>query len=201
MRKLILTWVLPLLVLDQAVKFYIKLNFTVGKHADFIPGVLELLFIENEGMAFGWALPGDAGKLLLSGFRIFAAIGIGIYLKRLVKQGMHKGLLACIALIWAGAIGNIIDGAVYGQLFTRSGWSTLATFAQDGNGYASYMMGNVVDMFHFIVKWPEWMPLWGGKEVFPPIWNIADAAISVGVFWILIRNKTYFTTARSEDGI
>lgn len=197
MRKLILTWVLPLLVLDQAVKFYIKLNFTLGQHADFIPGVLELLFIENEGMAFGWALPGVAGKLILSGFRIAAAIGIGIYLNLLVKQKMHKGLLACIALIWAGAIGNIIDGVVYGQLFTHSGWSTLATFSEAGNGYSSLMMGNVVDMFHFTLKWPEWLPLKGGKEVFPPIWNVADAAISVGVIWILIRSKKYFNLGES----
>lgn len=195
MRRLILTWVLPLLVLDQALKIYIKLNFTVGQHADFIPGVLELIFIENEGMAFGWALPGVAGKLVLSGFRIVAAVGIGLYLKHLVKQGMHKGLLACIAMIWAGAIGNIIDGAVYGQLFTHSGWSTLATWAEAGAGYSSFMMGNVVDMFHFTVEWPSWMPFnLGGREVFPPIWNIADGAISVGVFWILIRQKTYFNS-------
>lgn len=198
MRKLILKWVLPLLVLDQALKIYIKLNFTVGQHAELISGFIEFLFIENEGMAFGWALPGIAGKLLLSGFRIAAAIGIGLYLKHLVSQKMHKGLLACVAMIWAGAIGNIIDGAFYGQLFTHSGWSTLATWAEGGNGYASLMMGNVVDMCHFTVRWPAAMPFGlGGREVFPPIWNLADASISVGVFWILLRQKTYFATSRS----
>ena len=192
MRKLVFRWLLPLLLADQALKFYIKLNFSIHQSAEFIPSILEFRFLENEGMAFGWALPGVAGKLLLTTFRILASIAIGVYLSRLVKEGAHKGMLRCITLIWAGAIGNIIDGAFYGLIFTHSGWDTVATFASTG-GYASLFMANVVDMFHFLVTWPNWMP-WGlgGAEIFPPVWNIADAAISIGVIWILLRQRTFF---------
>lgn len=198
MRQLIFGWVLPLLIADQLLKFYIKLNFTIGQSMDLVPGVLELAFIENEGMAFGWALPGTAGKLLLTTFRILASVGIGVYLFRLVKDKVHIGMLRCVALIWAGAIGNIIDGAVYGQLFSYSSWSVLATFTSDG--YAPFFMGNVVDMLHFTIHWPSWMPFnLANSEVFPPIFNIADAAISIGVIWILIRQKTFFNSLPSTS--
>ncbi len=191
MRRLILGWLLPLILVDQALKFYIKLNFTLGEKADFIPGILELQFLENEGMAFGWALPGPAGKLLLTSFRILASVAIGFYLSKLVKEAAHKEMLRCLTLIWAGAIGNIIDGAFYGLIFTHSSWSTVALFTTEG--YAPIFMANVVDMFHFVVCWPHWMPFGlGGADIFPPIWNIADAAISVGVIWILVRQRTFF---------
>lgn len=199
MRRLILGWLLPLLVADQALKFYIKLNFTIGKKSEFIPGILELQFLENEGMAFGWALPGVAGKLLLTSFRLLASIAIGYYLTKIVKDGAHKGLLVCVTMIWAGAIGNIIDGAFYGLIFTQSGWATMATLTTEG--YAPLFMANVVDMFHFVVRWPSWMPMGlGGNEIFPPIWNIADAAISVSVIWILIRQRVFFAGLGDIDG-
>ena len=197
MRRQILGLLLPLLLADQALKFYIKLNFTISEKAEFIPGILELQFLENEGMAFGWAMPGVAGKLLLTTFRIIAAIAIGIYLSRLVKSGAHKGFVNCVTLIWAGAIGNIIDGAIYGVIFSKSGWTTVAEFATDG--YAPLFMANVVDMFHFTLEWPSWMPLGlSGMEVFPPIWNLADAAISLGVIWILIRQRAFFDGTYNE---
>jgi signal peptidase II len=126
--------VLPLLVSDQLIKIWIKLNFAVGQRASFVPGVLELQFIENEGMAFGWALPGVTGKLVLTIFRLVAAIGIGYYLSKLVRSGVHKGLLTCVSFVWAGAIGNIIDSAVYGQLFTRSSWGMMADWAEKSEG-------------------------------------------------------------------
>lgn len=148
-------------------------------------------------MAFGWAMPGVAGKLLLTTFRIIAAIAIGIYLSRLVKSGAHKGFVNCVTLIWAGAIGNIIDGAIYGVIFSKSGWTTVAEFETEG--YAPLFMANVVDMFHFTVEWPSWMPLGlSGMEVFPPIWNLADAAISLGVIWILIRQRAFFDGTYNE---
>ena len=197
MRRQILGLLLPLLLADQALKFYIKLNFTISEKAEFIPGILELQFLENEGMAFGWAMPGVAGKLLLTTFRIIAAIAIGIYLSRLVKSGAHKGFVNCVTLIWAGAIGNIIDGAIYGVIFSKSGWTTIAEFATEG--YAPLFMANVVDMFHFTVEWPSWMPLGlSGMEVFSPIWNLADAAISLGVIWILIRQRVFFDGTYNE---
>jgi len=192
MRKLIVEWVMPLLLVDQILKIYIKLNFTIGERAEFIPGLLEFQFIENEGMAFGWALPGVAGKLVLTSFRLIASVGIGIYLFKLINEKAHSGLLKSVALIWAGAIGNIIDSAVYGRLFSHSGWGTIADFNVE-NGYAPWLMANVVDMFHFTIRWPSWMPFnIGGLEVFPPIWNIADAAISIGVIWIVLNQKKFF---------
>ena len=118
MRKLILEWVMPLLLADQILKIYIKLNFTIGERAEFIPGLLELQFIENEGMAFGWALPGVVGKLVLTTFRLIASVGIGIYLFKLVKEKAHLGLLRSVALIWAGAIGNIIECCLRAVIFT-----------------------------------------------------------------------------------
>ena len=202
MRRLILVWLLPLLVADQALKFYIKLNFLAsqpgypGTQVDLIPGILELVFIENNGMAFGWALPGVAGKMLLTSFRIIAAVVIGLYLSKLVKEKAHKGLLVCVTLIWAGAIGNIIDGAFYGLIFTESISGPFATAASLSlDGYAPLFMGKVVDMFHFVLKWPSWMPFEG--EIFPPIWNIADAAISISVIWIIIRQGVFFRS--NED--
>lgn len=201
MRKPISGWALTpgivatLLIIDQILKIYIKLNFTIGERADIIPGLIEFQFIENEGMAFGWAMPGVLGKLLLTSFRILASVGIGIYLYKLIEKKSHLGLLIGISMIWAGAIGNIIDSAVYGILFSHSGWGTVAHFGLD-DGYSPWLMANVVDMFHFTVTWPSWMPsIIAGGEVFPPIWNIADASISIGVIWIIIKQKQYFGTA------
>ena len=190
--------VLPLLLVDQVLKIWIKLSFTVGQKAQLIPGLIELQFIENEGMAFGWALPGVGGKLLLTIFRLVAAVGIGFYLNRLIKERMHAGLLACIALIWAGAMGNIIDSAIYGQIFTRSSWGMLAQWVGEEPGYASFLMGNVVDMFHFTARWPQWWPIGSMRshEIFPPIWNLADAAISCGVISILIRQRRFFASPK-----
>ena len=125
MRKQIFGWALPLLIvvpillIDQLLKIYIKLNFTIGERADIIPGLIEFQFIENDGMAFGWAMPGVAGKLLLTSFRLIASVGIGVYLYKLIERKSHVGLLVGISMIWAGAIGNIIDSAVYGRLFSH----------------------------------------------------------------------------------
>ena len=192
LSQLVLRVLLPVLVLDQIIKVWIKTSFTVGQRMDFIPGLLELQFIENEGMAFGWALPGVAGKLLLTGFRLVAAVAIGFYIQRRIQDRAPKGLLISLALVWAGAIGNIIDSAVYGQLFTASHWGLIAEWA--GEGYAPFMMGHVVDMFHFTVRWPSSFPIesLANREVFPPIWNLADAAISCGVIAILIGQRAFF---------
>jgi signal peptidase II len=201
MRKPISGWALStgivatLLIIDQILKIYIKLNFTIGERADIIPGLIEFQFIENEGMAFGWAMPGVVGKLLLTSFRILASVGIGVYLYKLIERKSHIGLLIGISMILAGAIGNIIDSSVYGILFSHSGWGTVAHFGLD-DGYSPWLMANVVDMFHFTVTWPSWMPsIIAGGEVFPPIWNVADASISIGVIWIILKQKQFFGNA------
>ena len=198
LSQLVFRVLLPVLVLDQIIKVWIKTSFTVGQRMDFIPGLLELQFIENEGMAFGWALPGVAGKLLLTGFRLVAAVAIGFYIQRRIQDRAPEGLLISLAFVWAGAIGNIIDSAVYGRLFGASGWATLAEWLPADGGYAPWFQGYVVDMFHFVVTWPSWFPIdsLAGREVFPPIWNLADAAISVSVIWMVIKQKTYFPADR-----
>lgn len=196
--RLLAWWSLPVLVADQLLKFYIKTSFTIGQRAPLIPGLIELQFIENDGMAFGWALPGDEGKLALRIFRVMAAVAIGWYLVHAARSGAHKGFLRSIALIWAGAVGNILDSVFYGRLYSKSGWDAPAEWLPEGGGYATWFMADVVDMFHFTVEWPMWWPIagWQGREIFPPIWNIADAAISCAVIWILVNQRRYF---KSED--
>lgn len=159
----------------------------------------ELMFVENEGMAFGMHLEGPWGKLALSLFRIILVIAIGLYLRKLIREKAHKGLITAIGLIFAGAVGNIIDSMFYGMAFTDSVRGTgLAEWTSLGTGYASdqpmggFLFGSVVDMLHFDLSWPDWMPWMGGKQVFGPIFNIADVAISAGVFLIIIKQRTYF---------
>ena len=198
LRQLVWRVLVPVLVLDHLVKFWVKTSFTVGERMSFVPGVLELQFIENEGMAFGWALPGVAGKLLLTGFRLVAAVVIGFYIQQRITERAPKGVLYSLTFVWAGALGNIVDSAVYGRIFSRSGWGTLADVLPVDGGYAPWFQGNVVDMFHFIVTWPSWFPVesLAGREVFPPIWNLADAAISVSVIWMLLNQRSYFPSVR-----
>lgn len=210
MRKLILYWLLPLLVVDQALKFYIKLKYQLYESDILIPGVLDILFVENNGMAFGMEFGGLYGKYALSILRLSAAILIGIYLSKLVKGEAHIGFQRCVTLIWAGAIGNIIDGTFYGLFFNEGlhfnssigGWTEAyqdprAVAQLTTDGYAGFFQGSVVDMFQFTLDWPNWWPNWmpfgdAGEDVFNPIWNVADAAISVGVIWIIIRQGSYF---------
>ena len=163
-----------------------------------------LRFIENEGMAFGWKAGGEWGKLLLSVFRIGMVVLIFRYVRKLIRNGAHKGLIASIALILAGAIGNIIDSMFYGIIFTESAdYGPVATLAALGEGYAvdrplgGFLFGSVVDMLYFPViegTWPEWVPRVGGENFlfFRPVFNIADAAISIGVALIIIRQRKFF---------
>jgi signal peptidase II len=140
-----------------------------------------LHYTENNGMAFGMELGGDLGKLVLTLFRIVAVCGIGYGLVHLIKHKYHRGLIMMVALILAGAVGNIIDSAFYGVIYK----------------YAPIFHGRVVDMFYFPLlsgTFPAWIPVWGGEEYifFRPVFNLADAAISVGVIMILLNQKHYF---------
>ena len=183
------------LLLDQAVKFCIKLNFSLTERWTWISGAFDIQFIENDGMAFGWALPGATGKYVLTAFRIVAVILLSVHVARVGKQGAPRGFRQALALILAGAAGNIVDSVCYGRLFSRSSFGQPADWAwnSEWGSYAPWFRGNVVDMLHITVRWPEWWPVnaWAGSEVFPPIFNIADVAITCGVAWIVLRQKSW----------
>ncbi len=168
-----------------------------------------LKFIENDGMAFGLDLPGARGKLILTLFRIVAVTVIGLYLRHLILIKSHSGLILSVSLILAGALGNIIDSVFYGVIFSESTPFSAATFLPAEGGYGTLMHGHVVDMLYFpIIRgyWPEWIFFKGGEpfEFFRPVFNIADSAITTGVFLILIFQKRFFPeegefTAREKE--
>jgi signal peptidase II len=195
--------ILAVILADQALKFWIKTSFPFGHVMD-VAGLpwFKLYFIENEGMAWGWKFGGEWGKMLLTLFRLAAVIFGTWYMGRIVKQGYTRGFIVCAALIYAGALGNLIDSMFYGMIFSASDYNTIAT-AFPQQGYAGFLHGHVVDMLYFpIIKatWPQWVPMVGGEsfEFFSPIFNIADASISVGVITLLIFQKRFLHRHHEE---
>ena len=195
---LVILVVLAVLIIDQAVKFWVKTNMFYA--AEFkILGFdwAYFRFIENPGMAFGLEFGGEYGKLALSLFRVLA-VGFLIYLiRQLIEQKVAPGMLVCFALILAGALGNIIDSAFYGLIFSESGYHHTAEFLPEGGGYAGFLHGRVVDMLYFPLfdgYFPDWLPFWGGERFlfFRPVFNFADTAISAGVFSLLIFYSSFF---------
>jgi signal peptidase II len=196
--------ILSVLVIDQAIKIWVKTNMCMGE--EILPlGVTwaRLHFTENEGMAFGMTLGGAWGKLALSTFRILAVGFMFYYLNNLLKSRAHWGLIGSIGLVIAGAIGNIIDSAFYGLIFSESGYhcDAPASFVPFGTGYNSFLHGKVVDMFYFPLYegvLPSWIPIWGDSYMlfFQSVFNFADAAISLGVFFIILFQRRFF---RQED--
>lgn len=189
-------WIVAaVLLFDQAVKVGIKLGFTLAEKVTWIPGVFDIQFIENDGMAFGWALPGATGKYVLTAVRIIAVVLLSVHVRRIAAQGAPRGFRQALALILSGAAGNIVDSIGYGRLFSRSSFGEAATWSwqSEWGGYAPWFRGNVVDMLHISVRWPQWFPVdaWAGMEVFPPIFNIADTAITCGVAWIILKQKQW----------
>jgi signal peptidase II len=193
LKRLLLT-IFAILTVDQAIKFWIKLNLRLEEA---IPAhgasFFELRFVENPGMAFGWVFPGEGGKIALTAFRIIAVVIISLYLRKLYREKAHRGLQLCVAIVLAGAVGNIIDSLFYGMIFSESTPLLAAELFPADGGYAALMMGKVVDMFHFTVRFPDWFPFIDGRpEIFQPVFNVADTAISVGVAIIIFRQKTFF---------
>ncbi len=180
-----------LISIDQVIKVYIKTSMIEGEAFPFLGmSWFRIYFVENEGMAFGWKLGGgDVGKLALSLFRTVAIVGIIWYIRQLVKRNAHKITTISVAFILAGALGNLIDSILYGVIFSDSR-GRIAEFLPEGGGYSNYMYGNVVDMF-------SW-------SFFPPIFNFADACISVGVGLVILFRKKFVTeetTSKMPDRV
>jgi signal peptidase II len=190
------------LLIDQLIKIYIKTHFFLGEEVHIVPDWFIIHFTENNGMAYGMEFGGNFGKLFLSVFRIVAVGVIGWYLWTLTKQKEDKLYITCIALIFAGAIGNIIDSAFYGIMFSDSNYE-IARFLPEEGGYATFLHGKVVDMFYFpIIKghFPAWFPFWGTEDFvfFRPVFNFADASISGGVGLIILFQKRFFSKKTPE---
>ncbi len=173
--------ILIILILDQVLKTWVKTNMYLGQEFNVLGHWFIVHFTENNGMAFGMEFGGEWGKLALSVFRIIAVGGIGYGLIHLIKNKYNRGLILNVAFIFAGALGNIIDSVFYGLIY----------------GYEKLFHGRVVDMLYFPLiesHYPAWFPLWAGEEFifFRPVFNLADAAISIGVLFILLYQKRYF---------
>lgn len=205
LRQVVLI-IIIILVADQALKFFIKTNYHINEEHKIMGNWFRLHFVENKGMAWGWEFGGNFGKMFLTLFRLFAVVFGVYYIRKIVKQHMHTGFIVCVALIFAGAVGNLIDSLFYGLVYTESpeGTTLVANMVSPGKGYGGFFHGKVVDMLYFPIfdgQWPSWMPFVGGDhfEFFSPVFNIADAAISVGVISILIFQKKFFQK-KTENG-
>ncbi|VAW25247.1 Lipoprotein signal peptidase [hydrothermal vent metagenome] len=205
LSKLTKSFIIILIILtaDQILKFWIKTHLSLGEEIKIFGNWFIILFVENNGMAFGFEFAGGYGKIFLSVFRIIAVIAIGWYLVKLSRRDIPMGFIACIALIFAGAIGNIIDSAFYGLIFDHS-YGQVAKFMPDGGGYSTFLHGKVVDMFYFPLiqgHYPDWLPFWGGNQFifFRPVFNIADSSITVGIFSILLFYRKYFNSTMKEE--
>jgi signal peptidase II len=192
--------------LDQAMKIGVKTHMEYGSEVNLFGFEwAKLHFVENNGMAFGWDLGGPYGKLALSLFRIVAVFFLGYFIRQLIREGVRFGVLASFTLILAGALGNIIDSAFYGLIFSESYYhGGLATLFPPDGGYAGFLHGKVVDMFYFPIWqgfYPEWVPYLGGKEFFffKPVFNIADVSISLGVLSLLLFQRDFFRNFRASE--
>jgi signal peptidase II len=189
-------FIILILIADQILKFWVKTHMVLGQEIHLFGNWGLLHFIENNGMAFGMEMGGKTGKIILSLFRIAAISGIAWFLNSLIKKKSYFGLILAVSAILAGAIGNIIDSAFYGIIFSESYSQPSVLFGPQG-GYSSFLFGRVVDMFYFPVintTWPDWSPFRPGESLvfFRPVFNIADSAITCGVLAIVIFQKKMF---------
>ncbi len=197
--KHVLIIVLLILLLDQGLKFYIKLNFLLGEEVNVFGTWFKLHFIENEGMAFGMQFGEKWGKLTLSLFRMVAVVWGFFFIKnKLINKGYPNALLVCAAMILAGALGNLIDSMLYGKILTESSYHSMqvSKLVPWGQGYTGMFYGKVVDMLYFplfTIQWPTWLPFIGGNsfEFFRPVFNVADASIFLGVASILRYQRRF----------
>jgi signal peptidase II len=198
--------VFSILLIDQALKIYVKTHYSVSESHDVIGSWFKIHFIENEGMAWGMKFHSSTfGKIALTTFRLGAILFGFWYIPRIIRQQYKPGFIICVALIFSGALGNLIDSMFYGSIFDKGmsfdaasgqflGYDGVAKFS--GDGYSTFMKGNVVDVLYFPVlkgNFPAWFPFWGGKpfEFFNMIFNIADASICIGVITLLVFQKRF----------
>ena len=196
------TTIVLLLLIDQIIKVWVKLNMNIGEEI-VVFDWFRISFIENRGMAFGMEI---GSKLFLSLFRIVAVGGLTWYIWKKIKEGARMGYIVVLSMIYAGAAGNIFDSLFYGEIFTASHpyYTDLppAQLVPWGEGYASILMGNVVDMFSFPLfhgTFPNWFPVWGGEDFtfFSAIFNFADACISVGVVVLFLFYRNDFNNVKA----
>lgn len=176
-----------ILIIDQIIKIWVKTSMTLHEQIDILSW-FKIVFIENNGMAYGMEI---GSKLVLSLFRIIAIAVLGYYIYGQVKRQARWGYIICLSMVIAGAAGNLLDSMFYGLVFNASSEFYTSYWVPFGTGYAPFLMGKVVDMFYFpliVTTWPDWMPFVGGNPYvfFSPIFNFADASISVGVVLLLI---------------
>jgi signal peptidase II len=200
-KRNVVLLILAILLVDQVFKYYIKTTYYLGEDHPVLGNWFRLHFVENEGMAWGWKLgeSGSWGKMALTLFRL-AAVFFGVYyIGKIIREKYHPGFIFCVALIFAGAVGNLIDSMFYGMIFEESNpyEQNVATLFPEGGGYAGFLHGKVVDMLYFPIiqtTWPSWVPFFGGDsfEFFSPVFNIADASISVGLIIILLFQNRFF---------
>ena len=188
--RMLAIMVAAILVVDQVVKILVKTNMVIGEDIHVIGNWFLLHFIENEGFAFGMSVGGHIGKLMLTLLRLVASTLVAWYVVKLVKRGARLSLTISLSLIFAGAVGNLIDSTFYGLIFSESEYSTAVLFPPEG-GYAPLFFGKVVDMFYFPLfefDWPMWVPMVGGNHFifFSAIFNVADAAITIGIVWLAV---------------
>ena len=186
--------VFVLLLIDQAVKIWIKTHMTIGESIPVFGDWFQIYFIENNGMAFGMQFGGAIGKFFLTALRLVLIGVIIYYVKKLIESGSSRAFLTGVALILVGAIGNVIDSMLYGIVFSESNFTQVASLFPEGGGYAPFMFGKVVDMLYFPMidtTLPQWFPFKGGEQFifFRPIFNIADSCITIGVFYLLLFKR------------
>jgi signal peptidase II len=192
--------IVAILIIDQLIKIEVKTTMTLGQSYH-VTDWFYIYFIENNGMAYGMTF---INKLFLSILRIVAISAIGWYIWRVVKRNGRTRYVFFLSMIVAGAAGNIFDSMFYGLIFTTSSPYYISYFVPFGTGYSSFLMGKVVDMFYFPIiqtTWPDWMPIWGGKEFvfFSPVFNFADACITVGVICLLLFCRKDFENTEHKE--
>ena len=190
--RLAILLVVVILIIDQVIKIEVKTSMSLGE-AIHVTDWFYIDFVENNGMAYGMTF---INKLVLSILRLVAIVVIARYIWKVVKQGMRTRYVVFLSMILAGAMGNMVDSMFYGLIFNASTPFTVASFVPFGSGYADFLTGKVVDMFYFPIidfYWPEWMPVLAGRhfEFFQPIFNLADAAITTSIFYLILFQRKF----------